>query len=117
MIDNDPGTEAERLSEWHEVEWGASMAWDEDDGVYLESEAMSREGARSQVQQSRQQTAQTRYAAAKAAKVGEQPQCGYCARPFRKTSYQQAFCCNKGSGNCKDSFHNRANPRGFGIFL
>lgn len=96
VIDNDPGTEAERLSEWHDADWGAeSMAQ-----VYREE------------QEARAVSAAARYAAAKAAKTGESVPCGFCARPFKKTSYQQAFCCNKGSGNCKDAYWNRMNPRG-----
>lgn len=58
-----------------------------------------------------------RYTKAKAAKVGTVVQCGWCSRPFTKKSYQQAFCCNKGSGNCKDRYWNQINPRGMGLYL
>lgn len=99
-IDNDPGTEAERLSEWHDGDEYDTQdrAWDRE--LYL------------QQQTEKAAEAGFRYALAKAAKSGQTIPCGYCARPFTKASYQQAFCCNKGSGNCKDAYHNRANPRG-----
>lgn len=45
----------------------------------------------------------------KKAKVGETIVCPSCGRQFKKKSYQQAFCSNKGRNNCKDSYHNRAN--------
>lgn len=50
------------------------------------------------------------YEAAKAAKVGTACKCAGCLKDFTKKSYQQAFCSNKGRGNCKDSFWNRAKP-------
>lgn len=50
------------------------------------------------------------YNTAKAAKVGTECTCPSCAKQFKKKSYQQAFCCNKGANNCKDAFWNRANP-------
>ena len=109
MIDDDPGTEAERLEEWHAVDWGAGAAWEGDDE--------NRERELSSGQRARKQSAQIRYDVAKAAKTGQKVACGYCSRAFVKASYQQAFCCNKGSGNCKDSFHNMMNPRGKGLVL
>lgn len=53
------------------------------------------------------------YKAAKSAKVGERVKCGnsQCSRFFIKKSYQQAFCCNKGRSNCKDTYHNRTAGR------
>lgn len=48
------------------------------------------------------------YEAAKAAKTGTTCTCPGCGRSFTKKSYQQAFCSNKGRGNCKDTFWNRA---------
>lgn len=52
----------------------------------------------------------TIYEAAKVAKVGQSCKCAGCLKDFTKKSYQQAFCSNKGRGNCKDSFWNRAKP-------
>ena len=49
------------------------------------------------------------YEAAKAAKTGTVCRCPSCGKEFIKKSYQQAFCSNKGRGNCKDKFWNRAN--------
>jgi hypothetical protein len=46
------------------------------------------------------------YKRAKAAKVGALVSCPVCGTSFRKKSYQQAFCRNKGRGNCKDRFWN-----------
>lgn len=97
-VPNDPGTEAEALNDW----------LDSAEGAYEEREFY---------QQDRMDAATARYNAAKAAKVGDTPPCGWCARPFTKKSYQQAFCCNKGAQNCKDNYWNRANPRGMGLFL
>lgn len=50
------------------------------------------------------------YVTAKAAKKGETCTCPGCGKPFEKKSYQQAFCSNKGRGNCKDTYWNRATP-------
>lgn len=47
------------------------------------------------------------YEVAKAAKVHTLCKCPTCSKEFTKKSYQQAFCSNKGPGNCKDSFWNR----------
>ena len=47
------------------------------------------------------------YEVAKAAKVHTLCKCPTCSKDFTKKSYQQAFCSNKGAGNCKDSFWNR----------
>lgn len=44
------------------------------------------------------------YRVAKAAKTGQEVQCPTCAKPFVKASYQQAFCSNRGPGNCKDAY-------------
>jgi hypothetical protein len=100
VIDNDPGTEAERLSDWHDGE-----QYD------LEDRELDRHIVQ-QTQAEKATQAATRYAFAKAAKTGLTISCGFCSRPFVKASYQQAFCCNKGSGNCKDAYWNRMNPRG-----
>lgn len=48
------------------------------------------------------------YEQAKAAKTGTECICPSCAKRFKKKSYQQAFCSNKGANNCKDYFWNRA---------
>lgn len=48
------------------------------------------------------------YERAKAAKTGDTCTCAGCGKGFTKKSYQQAFCSNKGRGNCKDTFWNRA---------
>lgn len=47
----------------------------------------------------------------KQAKVGTTIICPSCGRSFKKRSYQQAFCSNKGKNNCKDSYHNRATEK------
>lgn len=52
----------------------------------------------------------TRYEKAKAQKVGETVCCPTCQKSFTKRQHQQAFCSNKGAGNCKDIFWNRASP-------
>ncbi len=46
------------------------------------------------------------YVTAKAAKTGVTICCPGCGSRFRKRSYQQAFCSNKGPGNCKDLYWN-----------
>jgi len=45
------------------------------------------------------------YKTAKAAKVGSMIECPGCGKRFKKKSYQ-AFCSNKGPGNCKDTYWN-----------
>lgn len=60
----------------------------------------------------------TNYNKAKSAKVGQRVMCGgNCGKSFIKTSYQQAFCCNRGRGNCKDNYHNRTANRAFNTEL
>lgn len=39
--------------------------------------------------------------------------CPNCGRKFRGHPNKK-FCSNKGYGNCKDAYHNRVNPRGYG---
>ena len=51
------------------------------------------------------------YNAAKSAQVGSTIICPICGKQFKKKSYQQAFCSNKGRGNCKDRFHNTSPKR------
>lgn len=51
-----------------------------------------------------------RYETAKAAKTGTDCVCPRCSKTFTKKSYQQAFCSNKGPGNCKDIFWNVVRP-------
>ena len=48
------------------------------------------------------------YETAAAAKVGTECHCPGCGKKFKKKSYQQKFCSNKGRGNCKDTYWNRA---------
>ena len=48
------------------------------------------------------------YHIAKSAKVQSRIKCPSCNRIFIKKSYQQAFCSNKGRGNCKDRYWNIA---------
>ena len=93
IVDNDPGTEAERMSDWDDCVWEAETAL-EDMAPITHKAGLDR------------------YARSKAAKTGETVPCGFCSRPFTKTSYQQAFCCNKGPQNCKDKFWNTHNSRG-----
>lgn len=52
-----------------------------------------------------------RYETAKAATTGTMCNCPVCNKEFKKKSYQQAFCSNKGHNNCKDLFWNRANEQ------
>jgi len=52
-----------------------------------------------------------KYRQAKVAKVGSTVQCPVCDKPFRKRSYQQAFCSNKGKGNCKDTYWNTVSEK------
>ena len=52
------------------------------------------------------QAARQRYECAKAAKTGEMIACPSCSKRFKKRSWQQAFCSNKGRGNCKDVYWN-----------
>lgn len=40
--------------------------------------------------------------------------CLNCGRDISNKHPNAKFCSNKGRGNCKDKFHNRANPRGYG---
>lgn len=51
------------------------------------------------------------YESNKKAKVGDTIVCPSCGKPFKKKSYQQAFCRNKGRNNCKDHYHNRASEK------
>jgi len=55
------------------------------------------------------------YAIAKGAAVGTRVVCAACSTPFLKRSYQQAFCSNKGRGNCKDTYWNLVKPRGIAL--
>lgn len=48
------------------------------------------------------------YEVAKATKTGNECKCPGCGNTFKKKSYQQAFCSNKGRNNCKDRYWNRA---------
>lgn len=50
------------------------------------------------------------YATTKAAKAGVLCDCPTCNKAFTKVSYQQAFCSNKGAGNCKDEYWNLVKP-------
>lgn len=50
--------------------------------------------------------ARDKYTVAKEAKTGANVCCPSCDKTFVKRSYQQAFCSNKGAGNCKDLFWN-----------
>ncbi len=85
--ENDPGTEAEALSDWLEV----AVEDDEDREVRLADERDRMRAA---------------YQAARQAKVGSMIECPTCRREVRKRSYQQVFCSNKGRANCKDRYWN-----------
>jgi hypothetical protein len=76
---------------------------DNDHYAVLESDASWREYDNAQKEEL--------YRKAKNALVGERVTCPTCTKPFIKTSYQQAFCSNKGSGNCKDTYWNSANEK------
>lgn len=51
-----------------------------------------------------------RYITAKTAKVHQDVICPFCGKPFKKKSYQQAFCSRKknrsGASKCKDRYWN-----------
>jgi hypothetical protein len=51
------------------------------------------------------------YETAKAAAAGECVKCPGCVKPFTKKTKSQGFCSNKGSGNCKDRYHNIVNEK------
>lgn len=51
------------------------------------------------------------YNIAKQRPVGQVCVCPHCRQTFTKKTYQQAFCSNKGRGNCKDAYWNRATPQ------
>lgn len=51
-----------------------------------------------------------RYENAKGAKVKAECVCPSCGTKYIKKSYQQAFCSNKGTKNCKDQYWNRMIP-------
>ena len=50
------------------------------------------------------------YLKAKNAPVGSMIHCPCCNKKIKKLSYQHAFCSNKGSGNCKDTYWNLTIP-------
>jgi hypothetical protein len=52
-----------------------------------------------------------KYAVAKNSIAGAVIECPCCLKRFRKASYQQAFCSNKGRGNCKDKFWNTVDDK------
>lgn len=56
-------------------------------------------------------TREGKYQLAKAAPTGANLECPHCGTQFTKASYQQAFCSNKGPGNCKDAYWNSRGPR------
>jgi hypothetical protein len=86
MIDeNDPGTEAEHLSD---------MACEGDEEDLIEGAAETRQAMR------------RLYDIARAAPVGSKIRCPVCRSRHRKTSYQKVFCHNTGRGNCKDRYWN-----------
>ena len=37
--------------------------------------------------------------------------CATCGKRIIKTNYQTQFCCNKGSGNCKDRYWNNVSHK------
>lgn len=82
--ENDPGTEAEALSDWLE---GA-----EEDKVDLSE---------------RRDQMAAAYQAARQTKTGSRIECPACQRELIKRSYQHVFCRSKGKGNCKDFFWNQ----------
>ena len=84
-FDDDPGTEAEHLSD---------MACEEDVSDPIADAADTR------------QTMRTLYDRAKAAPVGSRIGCPTCGKRHSKTSYQKVFCRNTGKGNCKDRYWN-----------
>lgn len=45
-------------------------------------------------------------------KGAETSRCKHCNRPMPGAHPNKKFCSNKGRGNCKDTYHNRTNPRG-----
>ena len=94
---NDPGTEAEALSDWIEG------AIEEEN----EEERYERLRYENQAHRLKRRGSPTKkYTSAKKAPVGSVVRCPVCGRSFKKKSYQQAFCSNKGRGNCKDKYWN-----------
>ncbi len=94
IIDNDPGTEAERIDEWAEAGFGVTMVQTEEAMDEFRDEVLPDMVAR--------------YDRAFAAKTGDRVVCPSCTKVFVKKTYQQRFCRNKGRGNCKDRYHNMA---------
>lgn len=54
----------------------------------------------------REEHMEAAYRRAKAAPAGSTVECPVCRLPFKKRTSPQAFCSNKGRGNCKDSYWN-----------
>jgi len=98
-FNEDPGTEAKALSDW--LEGVDPHAW-EDEG---ERYGRLRDECRSH-RLKRKASPTKKYTSAKKAPVGSVVRCPVCGRTFKKRSYQQAFCSNKGRGNCKDRYWN-----------
>ena len=55
--------------------------------------------------------ARAQYEIARAAKAGSATNCPTCGVILIKSNYQQVFCSNTGSGNCKDHYWNLLAPR------
>lgn len=49
-----------------------------------------------------------RYEDNKRSDVGTTIRCAGCGKRIVKSSYQTQFCSNKGRGNCKDAYWNKA---------
>ena len=47
-----------------------------------------------------------KYEVARTAKTGSDITCPVCSTVVKKINYQQVFCSNSGSGNCKDHYWN-----------
>lgn len=70
------------------------------------------EAARDEQAFLRERVSPGEYSIAKIAKAETRVVCAGCGNGFLKRSYQQAFCRNKGPGNCKDIYWNTVAPRG-----
>lgn len=87
------GDEAQALSEQQD--------WPDD-----EYDMMEPDEARAARAEDTREEYKAQYAKNKKAKVGTRITCPVCGKPFKKKSYQHAFCSNKGKGNCKDAYWN-----------
>jgi len=86
---------------------GYAIGFEHDEAEEIEEERYDRLRHECAAHRSRRRERGSKsYKAAKAAPVGSQIKCAECGKKMIKKSYQQAFCSNKGRGNCKDRYWN-----------